>query len=219
MVWLNLTMPNQTVKNGLKAKKIKLPQMNFFLEKQLIKFSCTYWPLSFCKIFKKFLGPIQCYEDVSFSGPKWPICQEQIFFGTNHYYYFHLPIGPFHCAKFIKNSYSESRVMRMRHFWVQNDSFAPNKSFYWKKLLIQFWSTYWPLSLCKTLKKILEPIQSYEDVPFSGPICPEQNFLVQTIIITFIYLLALFIGQIFKKFLQLIQSYEDAQFLGPKWSI
>ena len=115
-------MPNQTVKNGLKAKKIKLPQMNFFLEKQLIKFSCTYWPLSFCKILKKFLGLIQSYEDVPFSGPKWPIC-------------------------------------------------------------------------------------------------PEQNFLVQTIIITFIYLLALFIVQNLKKFLQRIQSYEDAQFLGPKWPI
>ena len=58
---------------------IKLPQMNFFLEKQLIKFSCTYWPLSFCKIFKKFLGPIQSYEDVSFSGPKWSNCHEQFF--------------------------------------------------------------------------------------------------------------------------------------------
>ena len=69
MAWLNLTMPNQTVKNGLKAKKIKLPQMNFVLEKQLIKFSCTYQPLSFCKIFKKFLEPIQSYEDVPFSGP------------------------------------------------------------------------------------------------------------------------------------------------------
>ena len=23
-------------------------------------------------------------------------------FGKNHYYYFHLPIGPFHCAKFKK---------------------------------------------------------------------------------------------------------------------
>ena len=42
VAWLNLIMPNQTVKNGLKAKKIKLPQMIFFLEKQLIKFSCTY---------------------------------------------------------------------------------------------------------------------------------------------------------------------------------
>ena len=80
MAWLNLTMPNQTVKNGLKAKKIKLPQMNFFLEKQLIKFSCTYWPLSFCKILKKFLGLIQSYEDVPFLGPKWSICPKQIFF-------------------------------------------------------------------------------------------------------------------------------------------
>ena len=39
-------------------------------------------------------------EDVPFSGSKLPICPEQNFFGTNHYYYFHLPIGPFHCAKF-----------------------------------------------------------------------------------------------------------------------
>ena len=102
MAWLNLTMPNQTVKNGLKAKKIKLPQMNFFLEKQLIKFSCTYWPLSFCKILKKFLAPIQSYGNVPFSDPKWPICHEQNFFGTNYYHYFHLPIGPFHCGKFKK---------------------------------------------------------------------------------------------------------------------
>ena len=51
------------------------------------------------------------------------------------------------------------------------------------------------------------------------PIWTEQNFLVQTIIITFIYLLALFIVQNLKKFLQQIQSYEDAPFLGPKWSI
>ena len=79
MAWLNLTMLNQTVKNVRKAKKIKLPQMNFFLEKQLITFSCTYWPLLFCKILKKFLGTIQSYEDMPFSSPKWPICHEQIF--------------------------------------------------------------------------------------------------------------------------------------------
>ena len=33
---------------------------------------------------------------------KWPIWPKLIFFGTNHCYYFHLPIGPFHCAKFEK---------------------------------------------------------------------------------------------------------------------
>ena len=48
---------------------------------------------------KKFSGLIQSYEDVPFSGPKWPISPEQTFFGTNHCYYFHLPVGPFHCAK------------------------------------------------------------------------------------------------------------------------
>ena len=51
---------------------------------------------------KKFLELIQIYEDVPFSGPKCPICPEQKFFGTNHYYYFYLPIGPFRCARFKK---------------------------------------------------------------------------------------------------------------------
>ena len=44
-------------------------------------------------------------------------------------------------------------------------------------------------------------------------------FLVQTIIISFIYLLTLFTVQNLKKFLQQIQSYVDAPFLDPKWSI
>ena len=122
MAWANLTMHNQKVRNGLKAKKIKLSSMNFFLEKQLIKLSCTSWPISFCKIFKIFLGPIQSCEDVPFQ--------------------------------------------------AQNGPFVMNK-----------------------------------------------NFLVETIIITFIYILALFIVQNLKKFLLWIQSYEDAPFLDPMWSI
>ena len=48
---------------------------------------------------KKLLEPIQSYEDVPISGSKWTICPKQKFFGTNHYCYFHLPIGPSHCAK------------------------------------------------------------------------------------------------------------------------
>ena len=99
VAWLNLTMPNETVKNGIKAKKIKLPQMNIFLEK-LINF--------------------------------------------------HVPIGPFHYARFLKNPQSQSRVMRMCHFRTQNGPFVLNKF-----------------------------------------------FLVQTITIAFIYLLALFIVQNF----------------------
>ena len=76
--------------------------------------------------------------------------------------------------------------------------------------------------ILQNVKKFLESIQSYEDVPFSGPkwpMFPEQNFLAQTIIITFIYLLALFIVQNLKKILLRIQSYDDVPFLGSKWSI
>ena len=48
---------------------------------------------------------------------------------------------------------------------------------------------------------------------------PEQNFLVQVIVFTFIYLLVHFIVENIKKFLQQIQNYDDAPFLGPQWSI
>ena len=47
------------------------------------------------------------------------------------------------------------------------------------------------------------------------PICPEQNFLVQTIIITFIYLLALFIGQSLKK-LTAYPELRGCTIFGPK---
>ena len=95
-------MPNQIVKNGLKAKKIKLPQMIFFSQKTTNKIFMYLLAPFILQNLKKFLELTQSYDDVPFSGPKWPICHEQIFFGTNHYYYFHLPIGPSHCAKFKK---------------------------------------------------------------------------------------------------------------------
>ena len=111
-------MPNQTVKNDLKAKMIKLPPNEFFSPKTTnqLKRSCNYWPLSLCKIFKKFLGTIQSYEDVPFLGKKWPICHEIFFFGTNHYYYFHLPIGTFHCAKLKKKFLQQNQSYEDRQF-------------------------------------------------------------------------------------------------------
>ena len=64
-------------------------------------------------------------------------------------------------------------------------------------------------------------LQNFKKNSWADPELFAMNkiFLIQTIIITFIYLLALFIVQNLKKFLQRIQSYEDAQFLGPKWPI
>ena len=58
-----------------------------------------------------------------------PICTEPNVFGRSHYYYFHLPISAFHCAKFKKNSYRGSRVPRMHHFWAQNGPIAAPKNF------------------------------------------------------------------------------------------
>ena len=86
-------------------KMVHLPLRKvFFWKKLLISFSSTYWPLSFCKTLKKFLEPIQSYEDVPFLGSRYPNLPWTNFFGTNRYYYFHLPIGPFHSAKYWKNS-------------------------------------------------------------------------------------------------------------------
>ena len=133
MAWLNLTMPNQTVKNGLKAKKIKLPQMNFFLEKQLIKFSCTYWPLSFCKILKKFLGLIQSYDDVPFSSPKWSTCYEKFWGGTNHYYYFHLPMyWAFSLCKILKKFFQQIQSYKDVQFLGPKWLISPNENFFRK---------------------------------------------------------------------------------------
>ena len=133
------------------SKMVHLSQTNgplflFFFWKNLIKsFSSTCWPLSLCKILQKFLEWIQSYEDASFLHPKqpkikknstsqsrvmtisnfWtqngPFVLNKFFFSTNHYYYFHLSIGPFHCAKFKKNSYNRSIL------WVKNGPFVPNK--------------------------------------------------------------------------------------------
>ena len=94
---------------------------------------------------KKFLGSIQSYEDVLFSGPKLPICHEQIFFSKKHY--FHLPIIPFHWANFLKNSSSGSRECaiigsKMAHFpkW---DFFFPQKTCWWA-LFLSFMPIYMP---------------------------------------------------------------------------
>ena len=51
----------------------------------------------------------------------------------------------------------------------------------------------------------------------NGPFVMNNFFWVQTIIITFIYLLGPFFVQNFKKILPADPKYEDAQFLDPKW--
>ena len=59
-----------------------------------------------------------------FSGSKWSICPEQILFGTNHYYYFHLPIGPFQSAKFKNNSYEDAPFLGPQGLICPNEKFS-----------------------------------------------------------------------------------------------
>ena len=66
----------------------------------------------------------------------------------------------------------------VHHFRDQNGSFAMNKSFWYKPLLLLS-STYWPISLCKILKKFFQLIQSHENVQFLDPkwlISSNENF-------------------------------------------
>ena len=91
------------------------PEQNFWYKPLLL--SSTYWPFSLCKIKKKFLQRIQSNEDASFLGSKWSTCPKQKFFLkkiTNIIFIYLLT--PFILQNFKKNSYSQSRVIRMCHF-------------------------------------------------------------------------------------------------------
>ena len=104
-------MPNQTVKNSLKAKNIMLSQINFVLEKYLTKFSCTYLDQNSSFVLNK-----------------------------NFFWYKPLLLlsstyGPFHLAKCFKQSCNCSRIMAMHHFWAKSGPFDWN-NFFSKNLLM-----------------------------------------------------------------------------------
>ena len=180
----------------------KWPICNFLVETIIITFIYLL-ALFIVQNLKKFLQQIQSYKDAPFLGQQWPFVMNKFFLVQTIIITFIYLLALFIVQNLKNNSYSESRVMRMCHFWAQNGSFTP-KICSEKEILISLSSTYWLLSFCKILKKFLEPIQSYEDVPFLGPkwsICPKQIFFWKIINITLIYLLAPFIVQNFKKIL------------------
>ena len=125
---------------------------------------------------KKTFRADQSYEDVSFSSPKWPIYPEQNFFGTNHYYYFHLPIGPLHCATFKKIFTADLQLRGCAIFGAKMVHLP--QFFFGKKINIIFIYLLAPF-IVQNFKNFLHRIQSYEDVPFWDPkwsTCPNENF-------------------------------------------
>ena len=68
--------------------------------------------------------------------------------------------------------------MRMCHFQAQNDPFVLNKIFLAQNITITFIHLL-AFFIVENLKKFLQQIQSYKDVPFLGPkwsICSKQIF-------------------------------------------
>ena len=116
-------MPSQTVKNDLKAKNIKLPQMNFF-------------PKKTNEILKKLLELIQSYEDVPFSGPKWPISPEQLFWYKPLLLLSSIIVQ--NLKKFLQRIHRYDDAAFLGPKW----SISPKQIFIFGKLLSPFSSTY-----------------------------------------------------------------------------
>ena len=133
MAWLNLTMPNQTVKNGLKAKKIKL----IFSRKTSNKIF-TYLLARFIRQYlKKILRADPELWGCAIFGTKMAHLSWIIFFWYKPLLLLSSTFWPFSLCKIQKNSYSGSTVMRMGHYWAQNGQFAcPKQRIFWKIIKI-----------------------------------------------------------------------------------
>ena len=127
--------------------------------------------------FKKIFRANPDYKDVPFSGPKSPNYPEQIFFGTNHYYYFHLPISPFHSPNF-KDILQQIQNYEDVPFSGPKLPNCPEQSFFGANHYYYFHLPISPFHSAN-FKEILQQIQNYEDVPLLGPkrsICPNFFF-------------------------------------------
>ena len=101
MAWLNLTMPNQKVKNGLKAKKIKLPQMIFFLKNSNKIFMNLLAPF-ILQNFKRILRANPELWGCAFFGPKIPQFVLKIFFRYKPLLLLSSTYWPFLLGKILK---------------------------------------------------------------------------------------------------------------------
>ena len=157
-------MSNLTVKNGLKNQ---IAPNEIFSQKTT---NDNYRPISPFHSVKFRRNPYSQSRVMKiWHFQAQTICPEQKILNTNHYYYFHLLVSHFHCAKIknlCKNFPPQIQSYEDAPFLGPKWSICLKQIFFWIKLLISFSSTYWPLSLCKILQKFVQWIQSYEDAPF-----------------------------------------------------
>ena len=99
-------------KNALKAKKIKIPQNEFFSRKDLIKFSCTYQPLILQNL-------IQSYEDKHHFWARNGSFSPNKFFLESYYYHLTYLLAPF-------------IVQNLKKFFQQIQSYEPKVAHFHK---------------------------------------------------------------------------------------
>ena len=198
MAWLNLTIPNQ--RNGLQAKKIKLSHMNFFSRKTTNKiFMYLFAPFTL-QNFKKILRPNPELWGCAIFWPKMVhLSRTKNFLVQTIISTFIYLLALFMVQNILKILTANPEFWGWVIFGPKMVHLPQTKTFFWKIVTIIFIYVLPPFIL-QILKKFLDPVQSYEDVPFLCPKYPNfscTTFLEQTIVITFIYLLALsstFIG-------------------------
>ena len=108
--------------------------LNTFVLVQTIIITIIYLlALSVSKIFKKILPAApESWGHTILESKTVPLSQTNFFFGKNYEHYFHISTGPFYCEKFLKNSYSGSRVMKMHHFLGHKWLICNNENFFQK---------------------------------------------------------------------------------------
>ena len=142
MFWHNLTMPNQTVKNRLKTKKIKLPQMIFFSLKTTNKIFMYLLTPFILQNFKKILRADPELWGCAIFGPKMAHLSWTKFFWYKPLLLLSSTYWPFSLGKTKKKKFLlQIQSYEDAPFWAQNGPLAPNKIFF-GKLLKSFSSTY-----------------------------------------------------------------------------
>ena len=97
-----------------RLKRSNCPKWNFFSKSNKI-FMYLFAPFILQNI-KRILWADPELSGCAIFSHKMAHLSWKFFFGANHYYYFHLPVGPFYCAKFTTNSYGWFKVVGMPIF-------------------------------------------------------------------------------------------------------
>ena len=103
-------------------------------------------------------------------------------------YYFHLPIGSFHCAKLKKILTVDPELWRCPIFGSKMVH-LPQTNFFTENY---YYHSHLPISLfhcAKLKKKIFQQIQSYEDVQFLGPNSPfpQMRISLENLVMSLVY--------------------------------